>query len=171
VPNRSNFRRIHQSSRRKTEWFASGDISAASVLPFASFTLDQSLAAGGLAKRPFTVTRTIGSIWVSSDQVAGEEQPFGALGFQVVSGKAVATGVTALPDPITEEESDNWFVYKAFASSGGPIEGQPMREFAFDSKAQRIVEDGNNIAVMVSNAHASAGLRYILKFRMLVKLS
>ena len=96
-------------SRRKTEWFPSADVTALTSLAPATFNFDQSLTAVELAKRPFTVTRTIGSIWVRSDQVAAVEDPFGAVGFTVVSDKAIATGVTALPDPITQEGSDAWF--------------------------------------------------------------
>jgi len=99
------------------------------------------------------------------------EDPFGAVGMQVVSQKAVATGVTALPDPITQEDSDAWFMYKSFAATGFPIVGNPINRYDFDSRAQRIVEDGSDIAVMVTNASAAAGLAYVLKFRILVRVN
>ena len=162
---------LRQGQRRQTEWFASADQTGIVVLGGNTFLFSQSLTAAELAKRPFTVTRVVGSVWVASDQVAAAEQPFGALGFLVVSDKAVALGATALPDPITQEGSDSWFVYRSFAGSGGPIEGRPMIEHMFDSKAQRRVEDGEDIAVMLSNANAAQACAFILKFRMLVKLS
>ncbi len=159
-----------RSPGRLTEWFGSADISAATALAAATFNFSQSLTATELAKRPFTVTRTIGSIWVASDQNAQFEDAFGAIGFIVVSDKAVATGVTALPDPITQESSDEWFVYRAFKAG---IQGtlQEFTEHQFDSRAQRKVGDGEDIAVMVANAHSAHALDFILKFRLLVKLS
>ena len=157
--------------RRATEWFPSADVTATSLLPAASFALIGSLNAAEKAKRPFTVTRTVGNIWCSSDQVASLEFPFGALGLMVVSDKAVATGVTALPDPITEEGSDEWFTYRSFAVAGGPIDGSGWTEFSYDSRAQRKVQDGEDIVVMITNADAAFGLRFIMKLRILIKVA
>ncbi len=164
-----------RGKRRETEWFASANSTAPLALPASSFVFDQSLTTAEKAKRPFTVTRTVGSFWVRTDQVASTEDPFGAIGFMVVSDKASATGVTALPDPITQEASDEWFVYQAwaagliFASSTGITEG--LREYKFDSRAQRKVQDGEDIVVMVANASAADGCSYIVKFRLLIKVS
>ncbi len=157
--------------RRATEWFRSPNISTATQLAAATFIFDLSFEASELAKRPFTITRTVGSIWVVSDQSAAFEFPFGALGMQLVSDKAVATGATALPDPITQEASDAWFVYQAFVAQGGTIQGRPAYRYDFDSRAQRKVEDGFDIAVMLANADAADGLQYLLKFRLLIKVA
>ena len=157
--------------RRKTEWFPSADITGFTTLGAATFVVSQSLTAGELAKRPFTVVRTVGSIWITSDQVAASETPFGAVGFIVVSDKAVATGATAIPDPITQEGSDEWFTYTQFAAQGGPLSGRQISEYKFDSRAMRKVEDGEDIVIVVSNAHATAGLDFGIKFRLLVKLA
>ncbi len=156
---------------RKTEWLASANIAVSTVMTPSTFLFSQSLTAAELAKRPFTVTRTVGLIGILSDQVAAEEQPFGAFGMQVVSEKAIATGVTALPDPITEEGSDTWFVYQSFMASGGPLQGQAMHVFPFDSRAQRVVEDGFDIAVMAANSSSQFGLRILIKFRLLIKVA
>ena len=160
-----------RSPGRLTEWFGSADSTGVAALAAASFTLNQSLTAVELAKRPFTVTRTVGSIWVSSDQVAAPEVPFGALGFIVVSEKASATGVTAVPDPITQEASDDWFVYQSILGFGDATVQRPMTEYKFDSRGQRKVEDGQDIVIMIANASSTDGMFFIVKFRMLVKLS
>ncbi len=160
-----------RGKRRETEWFASADAVALTTLAAATFTLDQSLTAAELAKRPFTVVRTVGSIWVKSDQKAANESPFGAMGFLVASEKAVALGVTALPDPITQEASDSWFVYQQVAASGGPEEGRPFDRYDFNSKAMRKVQDGEDIAVMVTNASSTLGLQFVIKFRLLIKVA
>ena len=156
---------------RKTEWLASVNVTARTALPAGTFIFDQSLSALELAKRPFTITRTIGSVWVVSDQVAAFETPFGALGMLVVSDKASATGATAVPDPITQEASDSWFMYKSWVAEADVLRGQEVYMFDFDSRAQRKVQDGEDIAVVISNASAADGARYIIKFRMLIKLS
>ncbi len=168
---RSSFVRGGRSSGRLTEWQGSPNNTAETDLPANTFLLFASLTAAELAKRPFTITRTVGSLWVRSDQRAADEQPFGALGFIVVSEKAVATGATALPDPITEEASDEWFAYRSFAVNGGPIDGRNMMEFQYDSRAQRKVQDGEDIAVMITNASAANGLTFIHKFRLLIKVA
>ena len=125
-----------------------------------------------LAKRPFTVTRTVGSLYVQSDQVAASENPFGSIGMMVVSDQAITTGITAVPDPVSQAASDGWFLYRSFGVQGGPIGGQEVFEFKFDSRAQRKVEEGFDIAVVVGNSAAAAlGIRFSINFRMLVKLS
>ncbi len=156
--------------RRQTEWFASVDITGATALPAASFIFSQSLSAIELAKRPFTIVRTVGVLLAEGDQIAANEQAFGAVGAMVVSEKAIATGVTAIPDPITQEASDEWFLYKTFGAFSNPLM-RDMFVFEFDSRAQRKVQDGEDIAFMVANASAANGLNFILKFRLLVKLS
>ena len=160
-----------RAQKRQTEWLGSADQTAITALPAASFIFDQSLTTAELAKRPFTITRTVGSIWVRSDQVAAREDPFGAVGFQVVSEKAVATGVTAIPDPISQEASDTWFTYAQWASEADTLRGSPLVEYKFDSRGQRKVEDGFDIAVVVANASAAFGASYILKFRLLIKVA
>ena len=157
---------------RLTEWIASANITAFTSLAANTFVFDQSLTVAEQAKRPFTITRTVGAIYVASDQTAAREVPFGAVGMDVVSAKATTTGPTALPDPITQEASDEWFMYQSFAALGtASVAENPIMVFPFDSRAQRKVQDGEDIAVMVSNASAAFGLIYILKFRILVKLS
>ncbi len=160
-----------RSSGRLTEWFGSADQTAAQALAAGSFILSQSLNAAALAKRPFTITRTVGSIWVQSDNEAAAEFPFGAVGAIVVSEKAAVAGAASVPDPITEESSDEWFMYRSFAVASTPIVGRMFAEFAFDSRAQRKVQDGEQIVWMVANANAGHGLAFVLKFRLLVKLS
>ncbi len=162
---------LPRSPARLTEWFGSADITAMTALPAASFVFDQSLTTAEKAKRPFTITRVVGVVFAQSDQVGAQEDPFGAVGFMVVSEKASTLGATALPDPITEESSDEWFAYQYWGTNGGPIAGQPMAAFPFDSRGQRKVGDGEDVVIMVANANAAHGAQFRVKFRMLVKLS
>ena len=161
-----------RSRGRLTEWLASANVTGATTLPAASFVLTQSLSAAELAKRPFTITRMVGQILVRSDQFAAREFPFGAVGGIVVSAKASTTGATAVPDPITEEGSDEWFMYQSWGVHGvNSASEPPLMAYPFDSRAQRKVQDGDDIVIVVANASAAFGVDFVLKFRMLVKLS
>ncbi len=164
-----NFRR---SPGRLTEWFGRPFSDDATTLPLASFVVDSSLDASGLAKRPFTVTRMVGSITIYSDQAGAVEHPLGAVGALVASDKAVTTGATAIPDPVTNVGSDLWFMYMAFAGpQSTAIDGPGPLVWSFDSRAQRKVQEGDDLAIVVANANAVDGLRYTLNYRILVKLS
>ena len=161
-----------QARGRLTEWIGSTPRSAPIALAANTFVLDQLLGGLGLAKRPFTITRTVGTIFVLSDQTAARETPFGAMGMMVVSEKAATTGATAVPDPVNEISSDEWFVYQAFAALGtGSVAEPPLMAFPFDSRAQRKVPDGATFVVVIANESAADGLLYMLRFRMLLKLS
>ncbi len=100
------------------------------------------------------------------------EEASGAFGATVVSQRAVTTGITALPDPVTEDEADFWFLYKPWAfvfktTSSGFYTATAM---GFDSRAQRKVEEGDDIAFVIANASSSAGCQFQVMLRMLIKL-
>ena len=162
-----------RSPGRLTEWLARQFSTDGTVLPASSFFIDSSFGAPILAKRPFTITRVVGLLSVQSDQNVAVELPFGALGFAVVSEKASTTGVTAVPDPVTEGSSDLWHVYQSFAAEGSASTnvGRPLMQFPFDSRAQRKVQDGEDCVAVIANASAADGLIYTLNYRMLLKLS
>jgi len=161
-----------QSKRRLTQWVGSAPITAVAALAANTVVLDQSLVLLGL---PATVIRTRGIITIISDQVGASEAPFGAVGFSVVSDQAQAVGITAIPDPISDSGSDLFFVHQYFdaplnvgtAASFANI----SKTFAFDSKAMRKVSEDQTIVVSVANSSATAGLQYILQFRMLLKVN
>ena len=161
---------------RQSLWLASADSTAIAVLGAGLTVLDQAFTAAALdAFSPFTIVRTRGYIICRSDQVTGTEDPFGALGFAVVSEQARAAGAASLPAPITHEDSDLWFVHQFFFANVTLATATGIRDTArvyeFDSRAMRKVEDGEAIVVMVENANASHGISYILKFRQLIKVS
>ncbi len=165
----SGFRR---SPGRLTEWSSRAFSTDADTLAANTFALDSSAGSEILAKRPFTITRTVGTLAVFSDQAGAVEHPFFALAARVVTSKAVATGITALPDPVTEGDDDGWFLYQ---TTVGPqttaIDGPGPMQVQFDSRAQRKVQDGEDIIFMVANPNTVDGLRYYLHYRILLKLS
>jgi len=159
--------------RRATEWVASADSVATQLLAAASSVLDQTLSEASLADIvPATVIRVRGELFVGMDQSAASEQAFGALGMAVVSEQARVAGVASVPTPITDEGSDLWFVHQFWAAPvfvGTDASLLKWYRYSFDSKAMRKLEDGMSIVVVLENASATAGMQYLLKFRMLFK--
>jgi len=165
----SGFRR---SPGRLTEWLGQSFATDATTLAASSGVIHASLSATGLAKRPFTVTRTVGLFSVMSDQAGAIEHPLLVCGAMVVSEKAVATGFVAVPDPVTEVDSDEWFLYQALSGpTATALTNNGVEQVHFDSRAQRKVQDGEDIVFMVANPNAVDGARFWFQFRVLVKLS
>ena len=82
---------FRRSPGRLTEWFGDPVATDATTLAAATFQLVTGLSAAGLAKRPFTITRTVGLLSIYSDQAGAVEHVNGAFGVMVVSEKAVTT--------------------------------------------------------------------------------
>ena len=162
-----------RSPGRLTEWLGDTFATAESSLAASSFIVLSSLAPAGAAKRPFTITRTVGSLFVASDQNAAVEFPAGAVGGLVVSDKAVALGATAIPDPVTQVTSDQWFMYENWAIDGSASTnvGRRVQRIDFDSRAQRKVVDGEDFVFVLANASAADGINFWFMVRTLVKLS
>ncbi len=149
VRSRSTGRR---SARRPGTW-ARGTLGSATV----GATTKVLLATFGLSNPGIneTVRRTLGNVFVQSDQQAASETWRGALGFCIVSDAAAAAGAASIPGPVTEASDDIWFVWVPFAGSvlfssavGVFLGGF---QFPFDSRAMRRAQEGQTIAVMVEN--------------------
>ncbi len=157
--------------KRATQWLGSSTETDISSLAAGTVLLDQTFAFG----EPATIVRTRGTLWVGSDQVVADEFPFGALGMAVVTDEAVAAGAASIPAPEADSDSDQWFLWTPFQASlqfGSAIgfQSPSMARYDFDSKAQRKVHDGSTAVVMIENASATDGMRFLLLFRMLVML-
>ena len=92
----------------------------------------------------------------------------------VVTDQAAAIGVTAVPTPITDQASDNWFLWEPWAqgfvvATNIGIQSQGFTRYDFDSKAMRKVDDGDTAVVVMQN-NAAVGLEFLMMFRMLLKL-
>ena len=158
--------------RRMTQWVRAADVTVLTPLAANAAIIDQSL--GGITE-PVTVVRVRGSIWVKSDQTSQDEVPFGAVGCAVVSDQAVAIGVTAVPTPIADANSDLWLMHRYFAMSGYFVSGGAEHvdgwQFDFDSKAMRKIPTGSTLSFTVENASSAFGLEYLLQFAALIKLA
>ncbi len=105
-----------------------------------------------------TIIRTRGLVSVQTDTAAAEQVVIGAFGMIVVNDLAIAAGVASIPGPVTDDEDDGWFVWVPFSHSqtvaGATSTSAISKEFHFDSKAARRVEQGFGIALVVENASA-----------------
>jgi len=141
------------------------NVPAASKVLLGSFTLNNT----GIDE---TVLRTVGSISIKSDQAAASEDQIGAFGLYVVSSRALAIGLTAIPGPVTNASEDGWFVWQGFAQtlefvSAVGVEPGMATTYHFDSKAKRVVGTGMGIAIMVENIHASHAFDIAVPLRLL----
>ncbi len=132
------------------------------------------LNAAALALRPFTIVRSRGVIFYRSDQIAADENYGGAYGHCVVSDQASSVGITAVPAPIPNQDSDLWFVYQSmFGRIVSPTAVGVLeigRQIEYDSKAMRKVEDGQDMVIVLSTDATSPSLVIIDSGRLLIKL-
>jgi len=116
-----------------------------------------------------TIRRTIGNLWIASDQTSATEDQFGALGFFIANDTAIALGATALLDPVGDASDDTWFVWMPFQMEGRQLTVVANNgiNFPFDSRGQRKMQQGQSVAVMLGNGSATNGLRAGISFSML----
>ena len=119
-----------------------------------------------------TILRTVGLMAVRSDQSAAAEEQLGAFGMYVVSDRAIAIGLSAIPGPVTNIDDDGWFMYQPVAQAflfltAAGFESDNARHYPFDSKAKRVVPSGMGIAVMVENSHATHAFDIAFTIRIL----
>jgi len=161
------------SHKRLSTWAALQPING--TMTAAGGTIFFTLSATGLALRPFTIVRTRLKYMVVSDQAAAIETQVGAIGAAVVSTQASAIGVTAVPTPITDMESDLWFVHEIFMAQESNLTDRSKVGISgeIDSKAMRKVEDGEDVIIVAefSAAASTGGLVLTLGGRMLLKVN
>ncbi len=137
-------------NRRQTLWIPS-TVTATAVVQGTAVLLT-SLNADALALRPFTVVRTRGFCHLASDQAANSERQWVNWGAIVVSDEAVAVGITAVPTPIMEAESD-WHFYLSIAAMIQVVSATSVFEIGvsqeLDSKAMRKVDNGEDLITVV----------------------
>jgi len=162
-------------SVRETVWvggtFIQDDINTSGVVlssSFSTFVTD---------KAPFTIVRTRGNLFMASDQIVTSEDQECAYGWAVVSEQALAIGVTAVPTPVTDSDSDLWFVYEPLQSRmlvssaiGVVAGGGAGVSRVVDSKAMRKVEEGQQVVGVAEVPSTSEGIRLYSYFRILIKL-
>ena len=140
-------------------------VPAASKVLLGSFALDND----GIDE---TMLRVVGGVMVASDQTAADETQVGAIGMCIVTDAALAVGITALPDPVSEIEDDMWFMYLPFCRTLNVADATGTQPnfgewFPFDQKAKRIVHTGSSIVLIGANVSATAGMNVLPILRLL----
>ena len=172
---KSGFVRRNNVMRRETAWLG-GVVAQTAIAAPGTAVLVSSLNAAALALRPFTVVRTRGSILVVSDQSSATEDQEVGWGVAVVSDQAAAIGITAVPTPVTDSDSDLFFAYEMLfgsirvASEIGKQQSYPGDMLIIDSKAMRKVNDSEDVVDVLETSGTSEGCTIITFFRQLVKL-
>ena len=127
------------------------------------------------ALRPYTIVRTHLYLGIQTDQLAMTEDQAMAIGFAVVADQASAIGVTAVPTPITDLDSDAWYLHQFLTSAYFQLSavGQladAVSRVNVDSRAMRKVEDGFDNITTVEAVTAFAGVNIFTGGRQLLKL-
>ncbi len=119
-----------------------------------------------------TVRRTRGIVSIGSDSGASSEDQLGAFGMIAVSDLAITAGVVSIPSPVTEGNDDGWFVWQPFVQAQSNSANSPgSREYPFDSKGMRRIQEGFTIAIVAENSHAVNQLEITFAVAMLTSLS
>jgi len=169
---RNHSRGRSRAPRRLTQWIG---ISGALSSVDASSVLVASLNATALELRPFTVMRTYLQVLMGSDQLAMNELQVGAVGMCVVSQAASAAGVASVPTPITELDSDFWFLHQlmlgtfTFLDATG-FESAADRAYSPSSKAMRRVDNDSDVILVAEGDTLGDGMTITTIGRMLIKL-
>ncbi len=170
---KSGFVRRHGVMRRETMWFSIPYV-ASSIGAASTAVLTGTFNAAALALRPFTIVRVRGHMFVRSDQIAATETWGCSMGYAIVSDQAAAIGVTAVPTPETDRDSDLFFLYESVLGRISVASAAGFREVGFgkdfDSKAMRRVEQGQDLAVTVETPSVVSSGVITEGGRMLVKL-
>ncbi len=158
-------------TKRLTSWDATSPETTYIPLAAATVALDSTFVSIG----PQTIVRVRGQLAVSTDQDVADEDPFGAVGLCIVSDEAAAVGVTAMPKPYIDAESDLWFMHEFWTASVrfGSTVGFARVEFnlRLDSKGMRRFSEDQTIVLMMENAAAASGANYRLDLRILTMLT
>jgi len=158
--------------RRETSWLEVEPVS--STIGGTTAVITHVMSAAELAKRPFTIIRTHLVIRVISDQFAASEAQIVGVGACVVSDQAVAIGVTAVPTPMVDIESELWFLHQMVFNeftfgSGVGFDSNAGTMVNIDSKAMRKVNDGEQAIFVVETDNLSAGAIIVVGGRVLIK--
>jgi len=160
------------SGRRQSLWVGA-EVTNASMAASVSVLL-ATLNAAALALRPFTIVRTRLVIHFESDQQAASEFVQAVFSTQVVTAPAAAAGITAVPTPITDTDSD-FVVYQPLfsrfriQSTVGMFQNGQDTSWLVDSKAMRKVSPDDDVAFVVENGSAFAA-NIAIEGRFLIKL-
>ena len=168
------FPALRQGRRRESRWLASTWTS--DTIATDAAVIVTLLDAGALALLPFTVVRTRGFMHIATDQAGTTEDQSVIYGNIVVKEEASTVGITAVPTPELESDSD-WHLFEPLTtrfqlnSAIGFVHPAGVGK-EFDSKAMRKVDVGSQLlgVAEVGASGLSEGLILRVFVRILIKL-
>ena len=173
MANRSRVIRRHGSVVRETNWLSISAVFS-TLAASGNAALLSSLNAAALALRPFTVIRTHLNWQIETDQSAASEVYIGNIGMAVVSDQASAIGITAVPTPATDLDSDLFFLHASTIGSFVLGDATGFQEIPqsreIDSKAMRKVNSDQDVVIVAEAGIGVSGLELRAVGRMLIKL-
>ena len=165
-------RRDGRTAKRQTFWLG-GTFVRTTLGGASTGVIMTSLSAAALALRPFTIIRTRGIAEFHSDQVAAAENMEAVVAHAVVSDQAFAVGITAVPTPSTDSDSDLFYQFDPWASRMELITAAGFNyspQIVIDSKAMRRVDQGEQPLQIIETGVGSSGVIVTTFFRTLIKL-
>ncbi len=128
-------------------------------------------AAGSPAGVDLTILRTRGIAAFIPSAPTVDRFSSGAFGFIIVSAQAIAAGVASIPGPATNADNDGWFVHEWFMTqmefgTAVGIQFDAAQQRLYDSKAKRILQEGESIA-MVAEVLSGSSVDFATNFRCL----
>jgi len=159
-----------KSTRRLSTWFIVAPVTTTNGAA-AGTNLILSLNVAALAFRPFTLVRTYLEIALQSDQAAAIERQSIAVGMAVVSDQSVAIGITALPLPVTDADSNLFYLHQFVFGDESNLTDRtrPQTRLSVDSKAMRKVEIGQDIVLVAEGMGLDSGWSVSVAGRFLIK--
>ena len=159
--------------RRLTDWTSTAPEGGWSGLSASTAVIDSSFTT--VSGDPETIIRSVGQFAVQTDQIAASEEPFGAVGLCVVSDEAFAIGVTAVPTPYVDADSDLWLFHQFWATGvffgDGTGFASLLQRYTLESKAMRRISGDQVLILVVENASVLHGCEYRLDMRLLTKVA
>ena len=158
--------------RRLTSWSASTPASVYTVFAASSSIL---LDVFTPTVERQTVVRIRGIFCYRSDQISATETVLLSLGIGIVEEPAAAIGITAIPTPGAEADSELWMYHQYMSSRFVFITGvgyihNDVTTVQVDSKAMRKMDGTQRLVVVVQN-QGTSGASVLGQFRILTKLS
>ncbi len=173
VSRKSGFILRNGAKRRDTVWIGIGE--ASTTLPATGSTALTNVFGVLTLLSPFTIVRTYVDWFLKSDQTGALELFQAAFGIAVVSDQSAAIGISAIPTPFTDLDSDLWLMHEIMAGGFTFVSGTGFNPVggvhrSLDSKAMRKVEDGQDVAFTLENSGVGLGTTSLTAGRMLLKL-
>ncbi len=119
-----------------------------------------------------TVLRIRGMFSWQNDQASASEVNVGAIGIIRVEEPAATVGISAIPVPGTDADSD-WIWHSYFADkyefqTAAGFDPRKMNQIVVDSKAMRRINGEQRFVIVIEN-QAAQGIQFVWHMRMLVQ--